>query len=155
LILQGIDFFKQILENRIPSDRLVPCDLGIDLDRFSPRGGEQRETVFLFDAGYGSTEDLENLMLMLTSFGMMSREALQRSRLLVRTHVDWYLLPEEIRSRGEGQFRIDVLSGQMENTHFLGLGSILVHLKLSSGVHWIVPTGRPFGRVPTSWPPTS
>jgi Flp pilus assembly protein TadD len=138
-------WIQEAFEGKIPQDRIVPCDLGVDMDRFYPRSRKGDEIVFLYDAGYGSTEDLENLLVLLSSFSLMNREAAGNARILIRTHVDWHLLPQEIRTRGEGEPRIDVISGQVEDHHFLGMGDVLVHLKLASGVHWIVPQAAASG----------
>jgi Flp pilus assembly protein TadD len=132
-------------KGKIPADRLINTDLGIDMDRFKPCESRERETVFLFDAGHGAVEDLENLLVMFTAFGMMNREAAERSKLLVRTHVDWNLFPDEIRNRGEGQPNIDVVSGQLEDHRFLAMGDVLVHLRLSSGLHCMVPEAAACG----------
>ncbi|MHC4944562.1 MAG: tetratricopeptide repeat protein [Planctomycetota bacterium] len=138
-------WIQEAFEGKIPADRLVPCDLGVDMNRFYPRSREGREIVFLFDAGYGSTEELENLLILLSSFSLMKREAIENARLLIRTQVEWHLLPQEIRTRGEGRPHIDVISGQVDDHHFLGMGDVLVHLKLGSGIHWIVPEAAACG----------
>lgn len=125
-------------EGKISRDKLIAADVGVDLDRFLPSESRGQETVFLFDAGHGSVEELENLLVMFTAFSMMNREAAERSKLLVRTHVDWHHFPDEIRNRGEGQPNIDVVSGHLEDHNFLAMGDVLVHLRLSSGLHWAV-----------------
>lgn len=127
------------LSAHLPAEKLIPCDLGIDLDRFTPRGSDTNETVFLFDAGYGSVEELESLMIMLTAFEMMSHEVIAKARLLIRSSVDWHLFPEEIRARGEGKPNIDFVSGHLEDNQFLALGDVLVNICSANGVYAIIP----------------
>jgi hypothetical protein len=138
-------WISEALKKEIPPGKIYPCDLGIDVDRFTPVGRQRKETVFLFDAGHGSVEDLENLLVVLTAFTMMNHEAAKQARLLIRTFVDWNLLPDEIRTRGEGQTNIEVMSGMMEDPFFLNMGDVLIHPRLSPGVHWIVPQAAACG----------
>ncbi|MFH2001763.1 MAG: tetratricopeptide repeat protein [Planctomycetota bacterium] len=130
---------REILAKHVAPEKLIPCDLGVDLNRFFPSAYPTDETIFLFDAGYGSVEELESLMIMLTAFEMMNREVMAKARLLIRSSVEWHLYPEEIRARGEGKPNIDFISGHVEDHHFLNMGDVLVNLKSSPGLYWIIP----------------
>jgi hypothetical protein len=63
----------------------VPCDAGLDLDTFTPFPRRGEGVTFLHDAGHGSVEDMENLLVVLDAFGRLSRETRDKARLLVRT----------------------------------------------------------------------
>jgi len=135
----------EALKDEVSVDKLIPSDLGINLTRFSPMIRDKKETVFLYDARYGSVEDIEGLISILTAYSLMSRDANEKSKILIRTAADWTLLPEAIRNRGEGHPRINVISGNIDDDWFLKMGDVLVHLRLSSGIHWMVPQAAASG----------
>ncbi len=138
-IIAATPWIYEALQGHVSDDLLVPSDLGIDLKKYAPASRSEDECVFMFDAGHGSVEDLENLLVTLTAFGLMTRDAVERSRLMIRTSVDWHLFPDEIRKQGEGNQRIELVSGCLEDTRFLTMGHVLIHLRRAPGVHWIVP----------------
>lgn len=138
-------WIQEALQDGMTDGKWIPSDLGVDLDLFKPSIRERKETVFLFDAGHGSVEELENLLSVLTAFGMLGRDAAERSQLLIRTAADLSLFPEEIRNRAEGNPRIDVINGNLDDRWFLMMGDVLVHLRLSPGIHWLVPEASASG----------
>lgn len=138
-------WITRVLEDRVPGTRLMPCDAGLDLETFTPFSYKGQGVTFLLDAGQGSVESMENLLVVLQAFARVKPEVREKSRLRIRTGVPWDRYPEEIRKHAEGNPRVEVISGYVPDHWFLNMGRVYVHPAAAPGLHWLVPAAAACG----------